>query len=461
MSMSPTKMTPREHRAAFSIAGIYTLRMLGLFMILPVFALYAESLGEVTPVQIGLAIGIYGLTQAVLQIPFGMLSDRFGRKPIITIGLLIFAAGSAIAAMSTTIEGIIFGRAIQGAGAIAAALMALAADLTHEEHRAKAMAVIGITIGLSFVAAMVLGPLLSNWVGVPGIFWFTSILALAGIGVLYLIVPDPIHITMHRDTEPVPAQFKQVLTDTQLLRLDFGIMVLHMVLTASFVVLPLALRDTGFAPEQHWLLYLPVMVFAFAASIPFIIIAEVKQRMKQVFLYAIAILALCQFAFIEWHSNVWILGLLIWLFFSAFNLLEATLPSLIAKIAPVQSKGTAMGVYSSSQFIGAFIGGAGGGALYGLYGFNGVFLFCAVILLLWLSFAASMREPRYISTFLINVGDINTEQARQLETEISQVNGVAEVTVNEEDGVAYLKIDPKVTESDDLLKFSAVDPNVD
>jgi MFS family permease len=238
-------------------------------------------------------------------------------------------------------------------------------------------------------------------------------------------------------------------------------MVLHMVLTASFVVLPLAIRDTGFAPEQHWMLYLPVMVMAFVASIPFIIIAEVKQRMKLVFLCAIAILALCQFAFIQGHHNVWILGLLIWLFFSAFNLLEATLPSLIAKIAPVQSKGTAMGFYSSSQFIGAFIGGAGGGALYGQYGFNGVFIFCATILLLWLLFASSMREPRYISTFLINVGDVDTERAKALEIEISQVNGVAEVTVNAEDGVAYLKIDPKVTESDDLLKFSAVDPNVD
>ena len=239
------ELSPIEKRAAASLASIYSLRMLGLFMILPVFSIYAQQLQATTPFLIGVAIGAYGLTQALLQIPYGMLSDRIGRKPVIIFGLLLFAVGSAIAALSDSIYGVIIGRAIQGSGAIAAAVLALAADLTREEHRLKIMATIGVSIGMAFAAAMVLGSVLNEWIGVDGIFWVTAGLALLGIAVTLFWVPDAPR-SFHRETEPVPAQFKSVLADQQLLRLDFGIFILHMVLSATFIVLPLTLIN-----EQH------------------------------------------------------------------------------------------------------------------------------------------------------------------------------------------------------------------
>jgi len=452
--MSAVNMTSQERRAAFSLASIFALRMMGLFMILPVFALYAESLKGVTSTQVGLAIGIYGLTQALLQIPFGMLSDRIGRKPVIAGGLLIFAIGSVVAAMATSIEGVIFGRALQGAGAVAAAVMALAADLTSEAHRTKAMAVIGMSIGLSFIVAMVAGPVLNHFVGVPGIFEITAVLALAGIAMLYLVVPNPVKTTFHRDTEAEPTQFKEVLRNGQLLRLDYGILTLHMVLSASFVVLPLALRDSGFAPAHHWQLYLPVMVLAMSLSIPFIIIAEKKRRMKQVFVGAVGMLLLSQFALIWGYRHFWVIALLLLGFFTAFNLLEATLPSLVSKVAPAQSKGTAMGVYTTSQFIGAFIGGVSGGWVHEHYGNSAVFMLCSGFIGLWLLAASSMREPRYLSTEMLPLGKVDSSKVSWLEEQLLAIKGVAEASVNVDDGIAYLKVDSRDLDRDALSQFS-------
>jgi MFS family permease len=452
--MSASTMTLQERRAAVSLAGIFSLRMLGLFMILPVFALYAGHLQGETPFLVGLAIGIYGLTQAVLQIPFGMLSDRIGRKPVIAVGLVVFALGSFVAGDATTIHGVIFGRALQGAGAIAAAIMALAADLTAEEHRTKAMAMIGMTIGLSFMVAMVAGPVLNHWIGVPGIFDMTGVLALLGIGVLYLLVPTPKHSVFHRDTEAEPAQFKDVLRNTQLLRLDFGIMVLHMALTASFVVLPLALLKTGFTAEHHWELYLPVMVLGMALAIPFIIIAEKKRRMKMVFSAAVAMLLLSQLGLFSGLENFWVIAIMLQLFFLGFNLLEATLPSLISKIAPAQSKGTAMGVYTSSQFIGAFIGGAAGGWIHGHFGNAAVFIFTAVMIGLWLLAALTMLEPPYLSTEMLNVGTLDIPAAQLLEKQLLSLSGVAEASVNVDDGIAYLKVDSLALDREALEQYS-------
>jgi MFS family permease len=448
-------MTASERRAAVSLAAIFSIRMLGLFMILPVFALYAEELEGVTSTQVGMAIGAYGLTQALLQLPFGMLSDRIGRKPVIAAGLLIFAIGSVVAALATTIEGVILGRALQGSGAVAAAVMALAADLTREDHRTKAMALIGISIGLSFVVAMVAGPLLNHWIGVPGIFALTAVLALGGIGLLYLAVPTPERTTFHRDAEAEPAQFGRVLRDGQLLRLDFGILVLHLVLTASFVVLPLSLRDSGFLPAQHWQLYLPVMVAAMALAVPFIIIAEKRRRMKQVFSGAVAVLLLSLLALVWGHNHFWAIALLLLSFFTAFSLLEATLPSLVSKVAPAQSKGTAMGVYTSSQFIGAFLGGASGGLIHDMFGNGGVFLFCSALAALWLLAALSMREPRYLAVEMLRVGALDAGRAAALEQRLLAIGGVAEANVNVDDGIAYLKVDSRVVDRDALSQFSA------
>lgn len=447
-------MSRDERRAAVALAGVFALRMLGLFMILPVFALYAEHLSGVTPTLVGVAIGIYGLTQSVFQIPFGMASDRIGRKRVIAFGLLLFAVGSVVAALSTSIVGVIAGRALQGAGAVAAAVMALAADLTREEHRTKTMALIGMTIGLSFLVAMVAGPLLNQWIGVPGIFWTTAGLALGGIAVVYGVVPEPLQERFHRDMEPVPTQFRRVLADPELLRINFGIFALHLVLTAGFVVIPLLLRDAGLPSAQHWHIYLPVMLVGMAAAIPFIVIAEKKRRMKQVLVGAIAALALTEIAYAQWSQALLPLALVMGVFFVAFNLLEATMPSLIAKVAPPESKGTAMGFFSSSQFLGAFVGGAAGGWLFGHHGASAVFEFCALVLAAWALLAATMREPKYLATQLVNVGAVNAAQAAELAAQLAAIKGVAEVVVNVEDGVAYLKVDSRAVDAAALNRFS-------
>ncbi len=436
-------MTRAEARTAAAMASIYALRMLGLFMILPVFALYAEHLEDATPALAGLAIGIYGMTQALLQIPFGLVSDRIGRKPVIVFGLLVFALGSAMAAGADSIWGVIAGRAMQGAGAIAAAVMALTADLVREEHRVKAMAIIGMSIGASFAVAMVLGPLLNGWIGVPGIFWLTAVLALGGIAVILFIVPNPVVSRVHRDAEPVPSQFAGVLRNTQLLRLDTGIFALHLILTASFVVLPLALRDiAGLDPASHWEVYLVVLMLSLPVAIPFIIQAEKHRRMKQVFVGAVMVVVLAELLLFGFHDDVVTIGLGLFVFYAAFNLLEALLPSLIAKMSPPDSKGTSMGVYSSAQFFGAFVGGSTGGWLHGRFGLSSVFLFCAGVAVLWLVLALGMEAPRYLSTRLLRVGELDPVAAQQLAQRMTAVPGVAEVVVIAEDQVAYLKVDP-------------------
>jgi len=457
-TISPDAMTTSERRASTSLASIYALRMMGLFMILPVFSLYAETLDGVTPFQIGLAVGIYGLTQALFQIPFGMLSDRVGRKPVIAMGLVIFAIGSVVAAMSDSIMGVIIGRALQGSGAIAAAIMALTADLTREEHRVKAMALIGGSIGMSFALALVVGPIINAWIGVDGIFWVTSVLAIGGIFVLYKIVPTPTVSRFHRDTEPVPEQFKTVLKDSELLRLDAGIFILHLVLTASFIVLPFALRDFAHVEtHEHWQIYLPVLLISMFMMVPFVIVAEKRRRIKQIMTGAIAVLVISEFLLLVDHYSATSIFFALLLFFIAFNVLEATLPSLIVKTAPPHIKGTAMGVYSSSQFLGAFAGGITGGILYGSYGVDGVFGFCGLALLFWAYLAFTMRNPKYLGSFMINVGVVDEKRAKQLVNELTHIQGVAEVVVIAEDGIAYLKVDNHAVDKNALLAFSCKD----
>lgn len=447
------KMTSTELRATTALASIMATRMLGLFMILPVFSLYARQLPDVTAFLTGLAIGIYGLSQAILQIPFGMLSDRFGRKSIITIGLLIFAIGSIVAATSTDIIGIIIGRALQGAGAVAAAILALLADLTREEHRTKAMAIIGSSIGMSFIIAFALGTLLNHWVGVPGIFWFTALLAIVSVAILHFVVPNPTHSHFHRDTEPVPTQFKRVLTDTQLLRLNFGIATLHFLLTALFIELPIALK-TQLPVEHHWQVYLPVMIMAIITIVPFIIFAEKRHHLKFVFVGAIGLLSLSQISLLYAHQSIASIIFGLFLFFTAFNLLEASLPSLVSKIVRPESKGTAMGVYSTSQFMGAFLGGAGGGWLHHNYSMNIVFIVSAILAGIWFILAMTMQQPRYLNSHLLNIGQVNEQQAKQLTQKLMNVKGVVEAVVIAEDGVAYLKIDKQTVDFEALEQFS-------
>ena len=276
-------MNSVERRAAISLALIYATRMLGLFMILPVFAIYAEQLIYVTPILVGLAIGIYGLTQAVFQIPFGTWSDRIGRKPVIIIGLIIFALGSVVAALSDSIYWVIFGRALQGMGAIASAIMALASDLTREEHRTKVMAVIGASIGASFMMALVLGPILETWVGVQGIFWITALLGLMGILVVAVIIPTPVSAGQ-QSAVVNRVTLGSVLSNGQLLRLDIGVFILHMALTSIFVIVPIILRDQyGLIPAAHWKVYLTVLVISLILLVPTIIFSEKLNKTKPTF----------------------------------------------------------------------------------------------------------------------------------------------------------------------------------
>lgn len=426
-------------RATVGLAGVYGVRMLGLFLILPVFALFAEGLPDATPFLTGLAVGIYGLTQAALQIPFGLLSDRIGRKPVIFGGLLLFALGSAIAGSADDVWLVIIGRAVQGAGAISAAVMALAADLTREENRTKAMATIGMTIGLSFMLALLAGPLLGRLIGVSGIFWLTAVLALVAIALVALVVPTPTRSMTHRDAEAVPAMFRRVFSFSDLWRLDLGIFSLHLILTALFLSIPLVLRDLGLAPVQHSTLYLPVMLISLVAMVPFVIIAEKRGMMKQVLLGAVAALSLGQFALGMFADEFWgFVGALL-VFFTAINLLEAMMPSLVSKVAPVDAKGTAMGVYSTSQFAGAFVGGLVGGTVHQHFGVTAVFEAGALVALIWLLVASGMRKPGRYSSRLVNLDSV--DDGGDLVDRLLRVPGVVEAVVVADEGVAYLKVD--------------------
>ena len=442
---------PAEKRSVFSIAGIYGLRMLGLFLILPVFAMYAEGLHGVTPLLVGMALGAYGLTMAILQIPFGWMSDRIGRKPVIAAGLVIFAIGSIVAAMADSIWGVIIGRALQGAGAIAAALTAMLADLTREDVRLRAMAVIGMTIGMSFTISLILAPWVDAVIGVKGIFWVTAVLAVLSIVALFTVVPTPETTGRHRDTEAVPTEFGRILKDGQLLRLDFGIMALHGVMTAMFIALPFVLRDQLHIPPVHhaWV-YLPVLLVAMVIMVPMIIMAESKGKMRQVFLTAISGVMLSALLLGLFHKGmVAVIGGLL-LFFIAYNVLEATLPSLISRLAPIDAKGTAMGVYSTSQFLGAFIGGAGGGWAYGEYGVSGVFLGCAAAMLAWLLLALGQKMPLMLSSQMAHVNGKLVADTAALEAAILALDGVHEARVVAEENAIFLRVDKQKFDAEAL-----------
>ncbi|OIQ88243.1 inner membrane transport protein YajR [mine drainage metagenome] len=436
-------MTPHELRASISLASIYALRMLGMFLILPIFAIYAETLpGGSSHIMIGLALGAYGLTQAIFQLPFGMASDRYGRKRVIYFGLLLFAVGSVVAAMAHDIAWIMIGRSIQGAGAVSAAVTALLADLTREEHRTKAMAMIGGTIGVTFAFSLVAGPALNQWIGVPGIFAMTGVLAVLAIVVVRFVVPDPLLSRFHSDAEAVPAKLAEVLKNTELLRLNFGIFALHAAQMAMFIVVPFALRSSGGLDENHhWQVYLPIMLISFVLMVPAIIYGEKKGRLKRVFVAAIALMLGAQLLFAVSIQSFWgIVGSLT-VYFIAFNVLEASLPSLISKIAPAASKGTAMGVYNTAQSLGVFVGGALGGWMSHAYGYAAVFLFCGVLMALWLIFALSMKAPPAVKSRMFHLGEMTAEQGQKLAGQLASVHGVREAVVLAGEGVALLKVD--------------------
>ncbi|WP_226450350.1 MFS transporter [Ferribacterium limneticum] len=389
---SPTdRMSPEERRAGASLASIFALRMLGLFLILPVFSVYAKTLpGGDNLALVGFALGAYGLTQAFFQIPYGIASDIFGRKQVIVVGLLIFALGSFVAAWAPDMTWIIVGRVLQGAGAISAAVTALAADLTREEHRTKVMAMIGSSIGLVFALSLVGAPILYGWIGMGGLFVMTGVLALAAIVLLFKAVPPAPPPHGH---EKLP--LRRVVFDPDLLRLNVGIFVLHMVQMAMFVVLPHALvSHGGLEAASHWKVYLPAVLVSFAIMVPAIIAAERKDKMRPIFLAAIGLLVIVQSGLLLFSGSLWLLALWLMLFFVAFNVLEATLPSLVSRTAPPAAKGAALGVYNTTQALGLFIGGAAGGYIAQHFGDNAVFAACTGLILIWLVVANSMNFPQ-------------------------------------------------------------------
>lgn len=432
-----------EVRSVASLAALYAIRMLGLFMVLPILASYGLALEGANTAMLGLAIGIYGLTQAAFQIPLGMLSDKIGRKPVIVFGLLVFALGSVVAALSDSVGALIIGRALQGSGAIASTIMALVSDLTSEESRTKAMAGIGASIGLSFSVALILGPALAGLVGLSGIFFLAAGLSLLGILIALFIVPSPPKLVRHRDTGATPAMLLKTLMHGELVRLYIGIFSLHAVLTALFVAVPLRLlNELGLASEGHWKVYLPVILLSFLIAVPTMIIAERKQQVKPMLIASIVLLLLSECLFLS--SSIWLLLFAILVFFVGFNSLEAMMPSLASKLAPAGAKGAVMGVYSTSQFFGAFAGGAIGGLIVSLGGVNALYLCCSLLLLVWLASALTMRKPRHLSSLCFQQSDGNQHQA------ISALKGVEEAVFVQEENMFYLKVDKKLFDSNEL-----------
>jgi MFS family permease len=385
-------MTPIERRASASLASIFALRMLGLFLVLPVFALEARRYpGGEDPVWLGLAMGIYGLTQGLLQLPFGMASDRFGRKRVIVLGLVIFALGSFWAAAATDLMGLLLGRSLQGAGAVSAAVTALLADLTRDEVRTKAMALVGGSIGLMFALSLVVSPLLTTWIGLPGLFWLTGILALLGVAmVIWGAPPAPVPVTGQGR-----GRVRDVLAHADLMRLNVGVFVLHAVQLAMWVAVPALLVQAGLQTAQHWQVYLPAVLLSFL-FLGVVFAMERRGHLRQVFLFSIALMTLVEAGLLVQSAGTTSLiamALLLFVFFCGFNALEATQPSLASRIAPRAMRGTAMGVYNTLQSLGFFVGGLAGGWLVKSWGTPVLFLCCGLALLVWLFVAWGMQTP--------------------------------------------------------------------
>jgi MFS family permease len=448
------KMTSTERRAVISLSSIMGLRMLGLFMVLPVFSLYAAQLQSSTPTLIGLAMGIYGLSQAIFQIPFGALSDRFGRKPMILIGLFLFIMGSIIAGCSDSIYLMMIGRSLQGIGAVGSTIMAFMADFTREDQRTKTMAIAGMTIGFSFSLAMLVGPFLTQWLSVSRLFFLAAALGCVCIILLYTSVPRAAHLSWHRDTEPELKSFLKLLTSPELAKLNIGIFLLHAIFTASFVVIPIGLHHYLDLPSsQQWKLYLPSLFIAFVLALFCIGMAERKQQIKPYFLGGITTLACSLLILWIAKTNIMLTGLGICLFFAGFSLLEAFLPSLISRTAPASRKGSAMGIYSSSQFLGIFVGGVLGGWLYGLAGFTGVYLFCIALSLLWFALSSFMQTPRMLTTQMWRIHPQRLQAFDSFAAHLQIIPGMVEVTLIAEDGMAYLKMERKTLQHPDFIRL--------
>lgn len=444
---STVKMSSDEWRASLSLAAVYAIRMWGLFLLLPVFAIHARTIDDVTALQVGMALGIYGITQALLQVPFGRASDRFGRKPVITAGLLLLATGSVVAAMSTTVIGIIIGRAIQGCGAVAAAVMALTADLTREENRGKAMAIVGISIGVSVMLALMAAPILAARFGVSGIFWLTAALAIIAIFLIWKVVPaEPVASPA---LPSAPDALRRLITNRYVMLVLVGIALIHALLMTLFVTLPVLLLEKLQLPlAEHWKLYVPILI----ASAP--VLGFVGRSMRdgasslRMLVMCGVIIALGFLLLALAGTGSWLLVGGVWLFFCGFNGLEAALPSLISRLVPAGTKGVALGVFSTSQFLGVFVGGVIGGGMLASFSSTLVFVVCAVIMATWVVLAWRTGPPVLATSIEFRTEIMSEAEAKALRQQLSGYHGVVDVTVLAASGVAYLSV------SDDFDKNS-------
>jgi predicted MFS family arabinose efflux permease len=424
--------------------------MLGLFMVLPVMSLYFEGYHQSSAFLLGLALGIYGLTQAIFQIPLGLLSDKIGRRPVILGGLLFFILGSVVAATADSAIGVIIGRALQGMGAIASTLMALVTDLTAEQNRTKAMASIGGSIGISFAIAMVLGPVVASSFGMAGIFWLTALLGLIGAAIVLKAIPKTFSMRRNRETQTDLQQLGGLFLEPSLMRLNIGIFFLHLTLMAAFVVIPTVLvNQLSIDPDQLWWVYLSLLGGGFIAMLPAMIFAEKCKAQKKTFVSAVGLMTIAMFVLGTTKSSVTIV-LMLFVYFAAFNLLEASLPSWLSKVCPVGNRGTAMGIYSSCQFLGTFAGGILGGFALANVGVDGLFLLLAMMLLFWCLLACTMTSPKPLQTLILQVGET---KADEFVKSISNIVGVEDILLIEGEDLAYVKVDKTLIDLDIMQPF--------
>ena len=437
-------MLKSERKAVLSLSSIFALRMFGLFMLLPVLSIYGYHYPDATSVKIGWALGAYGLTQAVLQIPAGILSDIWGRKPVIALGLAVFAIGSGIAALSDTLTGVIIGRALQGAGAISAAILALTSDLTRVEQRTKAMALIGISIGASFMLALIVSPVLVSYLGLSGLFWMITVMALSGIVIIYWVVPEAEQAVTARSSASIAQDLKNVWNNNYLKRLDFGVFSLHFALTGLFFSLPRILMEFGeLEVADHWTVYVPALMLSVIGLALFMKLSENGQRQHLAFKLAIglAMMSILAVFGVKFSMGLFMLGVFIWLFFCGFNFLEAQLPALVSQAASMNSKGMAMGVYNTFQFSGVFLGGVLSGWMFSIWGHTGVAVVCAVPLILWIGIEALSPGFTQYSSRIIKIKSGIESYESKLLAKIMDNPGVNEAIFIKEDHAVFLKVE--------------------
>lgn len=438
-----TPMLPNEWKASISLSGVYALRMLGMFLVLPVLALHAHQLagdnGAGSLHMVGIAMAAYGLTQAILQLPLGMLSDKIGRKKTIYLGMTVFAIGSFWAACANDVQSLIFARTLQGAGAVSAAVTALLADLTREEVRTRAMSMIGLSIGLTFSASLVLSPILTRIAGVEGLFVLMGVLSLASLALIAWYTPNPQRSRLHQDTQVQATRLGEVLKNPQLLRLNFGIFALQAGLMAIFTVLPFALHNLGWEKTEHWQVYLPATIIGLVLMVPAIIIGETRNKLKPVFIIGISLVLAAQAALIFSVDAIWQIGLVLTIYFIGFNILEASLPSLVSKIAPSNLKGTAMGVYNTTQSLGLFAGGIIGSRLYAATGYTGVFSFCCILVGIWLLIAITAPAPLPVKNVVYAIPETWRKQLTELGNRLQAADGVQTISFSDDGEIVFIK----------------------